>query len=73
MKRLLLAALVVCGVCALIASGGWLNGAVSALYGWALMGYLLWRALPAVLDDVRRLASLRRPSAMPHRMRGMHL
>lgn len=29
------------------------KGIVSAVFGWGVLGYLLWRAFPAVKDDWR--------------------
>lgn len=31
------------------------QGMAGALVGWLLLGYLVWRAFPAILSDLRRL------------------
>lgn len=37
----------------------WNGGGVGVLLGWSLTGYLIWRALPGIRADLRRLGSLR--------------
>jgi hypothetical protein len=39
------------------------QGVPGAILGWAVTGYLLWRAAPGVRRDLRRLWSVRSRSA----------